>query len=195
MAELSEQKIPGLHAAEALARAATAANDQLIAEILLPRRRNGFIAARLFLDLDHIARRHDRHAALLHREAQHIEHARRLIAQRIDLAVRLCHGQKSQRTKIVQRPLHAEAFQRRFYELRRSPMIVRSVRAKIRQVAAAIARGQQLAAHAALPLEQHHAVRAVLRRAQRGHHSAGPAANDQDFHARPPLLKNEYYLV
>ena len=122
------------------------------------------------------------HAALLEREAEHVEHAGRLIGERVDLAVRLRDGQKAKGAEIGERRADVEARERGLGEGRGAAVVARDTGAEIGQIAAAVAGGQQLAADATLPLKQRDLICGILRRAERGHHAARPAANDEHLH-------------
>ena len=79
-----------------------------------------------------------------------------------------------------ERSFGAERLQRVLRELRVLAVIVRQLRVQIRQIAASVAGGEQLASHARLPLQQQHAVKPVFGSGERGHHAAGARADDDN---------------
>ena len=119
--------------------------------------------------------------AVLQREAQHVQHAARHVAEGVDTAAVLGGGHKAAEGKPVQRILHGEGLQREAAEIRLLSVIVWGSGMAVGEVAPAVAGGQQLAAHTGLPLQQRHRM-AVLRRCQRRHHAGGAAADHQYLH-------------
>lgn len=120
-------------------------------------------------------------AVIVQREAQHVQHTARHIAEGIHPPAVLGRGEQPQSGEVQQRISHVEGGQGILAESL-AAVIVSGGNVMVGEVAPAVSGGHQLAAHAALPLQQRHGV-AVLRRRQRRHHPGGPAADHQYLHA------------
>ena len=128
-------------------------------------------------------------AGVLQPVAQHVQHAAGHVAHRVDPAAVLIDRQQPQGGEILQRGAHIEGAQRISAEAAVLAVVAGGGGVVVGQVAPAVAGGQQLAAHPALPLQQEDAV-AVFRGGQRGHHAPGATADDDHIrHFAPPSFR------
>ena len=135
--ERLQKRISRLRTAELSSCAAARRDDQAVAEICLARHRARLIAARLLFDLADLAPADDRHARRLQRKAQHIDHAVRLIGERVHAPRGLRHRDESQRLKRRERPLHAVPLERRKDKPRRLAVVIFRAEISVREIAAA----------------------------------------------------------
>ena len=182
VAELRKKLVAGHRSAQRLSRAAAAGNDQLISKIRAAVRARDLIAARFFLHALRVEAADELHARLRSGEPQHVHNAVGLIGQGIDPPGRLCRGQKAQRVEKVQRRRPVKARKRGAGKARVLSVIVHRGQVEVRQVAPAVAGGEQLAPDARLPFENGDGIPFILRGGKRGHQSAGSAAENQNLH-------------
>ena len=123
----------------------------------------------------------DLDVGLLQRVAQHVQHAARHVAHGIDAAAVLGDGQQTEGGKVLQGAPYVEGVQRVGAEAV-AAVIAGGGDVVVRQVAPPVAGDQQLAPHAALPLQQRDAA-AMLCGGQCRHHAAGSAADDDNVPA------------
>ena len=166
-------------AAELCTRGAAAGEDQLVRVEALIFQLHGealLFPAQVF---------HRGGAALLHPgpvqgEAQHVQHGIGGIGQGIDPSPFFLLGQQAQAVEEVQGRLGREGLQGGQGESGVLPVVVFRPGAGIGQVAAAVARCQELAADALLPLQQQHPVILVFRGGEGGQDAGGASADDDD---------------
>ena len=180
------QKLVAAHAAPQLAPGeAPGAEDDLLRRQGLLRRGDGEAPLR-FPEVRDLKARAGGDPGLVQGEAQDIHHAARLVREGVDPAPGLRHREKAQAVEEVQGGGDIEAGEGIGGEIRGLAVVVGGRELEIRQVAAAVAGGQQLAAHPGLPLQQRHGM-APLPGGERRHHPGGPAADDQNFHMPSPF--------
>ena len=128
----------------------------------------------------------DGDARLIQGKAQYVHHAPRLIREGVDPAAVLRHREKAQTTEEIQGRFRVEAGEGVRREVRGGTVVVGRREAEVRQIAAAVAGGQEFTPYPGLPLQERHSV-PPLPGGQRRHHPGGPAADDQNFHVASPF--------
>ena len=131
---------------------------------------------------DYLIRSHI-YAGALQSVTQDVQYTAGHVAHGIDAAAAFRHGQKTQGGEVLQSGAYIKLLQSKITEAGPT-VIVGGGYIIISEIAAAIAGGQQLAAHPALPLQQQDAV-AAFRGCQGGHHACRTAADDAYFHGFP----------
>ena len=176
--ELLGELIAVHHAADfAARRAARGEDDALRRERLAVLHAGGKGAAAMAQLRDHTAG-----AQLdlrpLKRVAQHIEHRARHVAHGIDPPRRLRRGQQAEPLEPAERLLRGEALERRAAEVHRRAVVVRGGCMEITEVTAAVARREELAPDARLPLGEEDAVSRFRGGERRGHARRAPADHE-----------------
>ena len=117
-------------------------------------------------------------------EPQHIHHGARLVGVGVDPAGGLRQGHKAQGAEVFQGGLRREGGKGREGEVRILPMVMGGQGGEIRQVAPAVAGGQELSAHPGLALENRHPG-TLIPGPKGGHHAGGTAADHRNVQKDP----------